>query len=101
MKKSKFVFLCIVLMSLVQSCNAAFIKISDKSYEATDASRVELYFSKMPNRDYEEIGFVHLDIANNSTDFDKLRKAAAKIGANAIIQIRGNPGINGIAVRWK
>ena len=94
-----------ICMLLIQSC-ATFllsdnIKITKKTFEPTDPNAIELFFSKLPDRAYEEIALVKLNNGYRVADLDDLRNVSAKIGANAVIQIRSNPFINGIAVRWK
>ena len=111
MKKSKFIFLCIALTLLLQSCVPTLkavphsINITSQRFAPTDPSKVELFFSKLPNREYEEIAsvimYTRLDLNINRDNFDDLKAAAAKIGANAVIQIKTVPYINGIAIRWK
>ena len=108
MKKTKFIFLWIVLAFLVQGCvtslNVNTTMITSQTFAPTDRDQVELFFSKLPNREYEEIASVMIYSrvdANSNRNFEDLRTAAAKMGANAVIQIRANPYINGIAVRWK
>lgn len=68
---------------------------TNKLTEPTNPDKIELYYTKIPPKEYDEIAYV---FASNYTD---LKKTAAKIGANAILQIRFNKGYDGIAVRWK
>lgn len=87
------------LIFILQGCVITGTTLSDKKYEPTDASKIELYYSKMPNREYDEIAFIYL---SNILGRDKdLKIAAAKLGANAIIQIRTERTISGYAIRWK
>ena len=100
MKKNQFLFF-VFLFALViyQSCTSKVL-ISDKKYEPTDPDKIELFNSKTPNREYEEIAFVNTNA--NFGGYKDLKKAAGKLGANAIIQIRiDSRAISGIAVRWK
>ncbi len=84
---------------LIQSCTAKIL-LSDKKYAPTDPEKIELYYSKMPQREYDEIAIVY-PANGNSQSIIEFKKAAAKIGANAILQIRFQRGYSGIAVRWK
>ena len=107
MKNMKILFLVIVMMVFVQSCyrypafSTDFIKTTTLSFSAIESSQVELFFSKLPNRDYEEIGLIKLYNGKRIANLDDLKVTAAKMGANAVIQIRSNPYMNGIAIRWK
>gem|GEM_PF-814590 len=99
MKKTISSFLFISSIILYQSCTAKIL-ISDKKYAPTDPEKIELYYSKLPQREYDEIAIVYP--ANGySQSITELKKTAAKIGANAILQIRFQRGYSGIAVRWK
>jgi len=49
----------------------------------------------MPNREYEEIAFAY------GNSYKDLRREAAKLGANAILQVRVDRCYKGIAVHWK
>ena len=89
---------CLVIVLLLQGCTR-FAKIIDKKYEPTDPNKIELFFSKLPDRDYEEIAIVNT--ATGVTDLNVIKRSAAKLGANAVIQIRFDQHVNGIAIRWK
>lgn len=95
MKKNNFIFLLILALLLTQGCISRFV--TDKKYTPTDPDKVELYFTKTPNRDYDEIAFVF----EGNGSFKDLKNEAAKLGANAVLQIRLFHGYNGMAVRWK
>jgi len=98
MKKTASFYLIFMALLMSQSCGDFVLKtqISDKKFEPTDPMKLELYYTKIPNREYEEIAFVF------TYSYNKIKIDAAKIGANAVLQIlveRG--GYSGIAVRWK
>lgn len=95
---SIIIILCLAIIFLLQSCTR-FVKIIDKKQEPTDPNKIELFFSKLPNRDYEEIAI--LNAAIGVTDLNVMKRSAAKLGANAVIQIRFDQHVSGIAVRWK
>lgn len=82
---------------MMESCADLILKtqISDKKFERTDPDKIELYYTKIPLRDYDEIAFTY---GNSYTD---LKREAAKLGANAILQVRVMRGYHGIAVHWK
>lgn len=99
MKKTISSFLFIYSIIFYQSCTAKIL-ISDKNYAPTDPEKIELYYSKMPQREFEEIAIVYPS-NGYSQSIKELKKTAAKIGANAILQIRFQRGYSSIAVRWK
>ena len=89
-----FLVFTIVTLLLSQGCTA-HRPISNKKYPPIDTAQIELYFAKIPNRDFEELAFVFSD------DFKGLKIEAGKLGANAVVLIRYNKGYDGIAIRWK
>ena len=97
MKKSSVSFLIIISILIATSCRIT--KIGNEKYPpATNPDKIEIFYSKLPSRDYEELA--HISTAFNSTN--RLKIKAAKVGANAVVQIRlVHDGLYGIAVRWK
>ena len=97
MKKTASFYLIFMALLMSQSCGDFVLKtqISDKKFEPTDPMKLELYYTKIPNREYEEIAFAY------GNSYKDLRREAAKLGANAILQVRVDRGYKGIAVHWK
>lgn len=95
----KYISFCLIFITLllIHSCADLILKtqISDKKFERTDPDKIELYYTKMPVRDYEEIAFA------TGNSYKDLKREAAKLGANAVLQIRVDRGYKGIAVHWK
>ena len=91
-------------MFCVQSCVVEnFRKITSKTYAPIDFNTVELYFSKTPNKDYEEIALIKVNLESHDCCFNNIKKLAAKIGANSVINIKEDSHgfVFGVAVRWK
>ncbi len=93
-----FITFCLVIVLLLQGCTR-LVKIIDTKYEPTDPNKIELFFSKQPDRHYEEIAVINSAVG--VLDLNGIKRSAAKLGANAVIQIRFDHHVNGIAVRWK
>ena len=75
MEKTISSFLFISSIILYQSCTAKIL-ISDKKYAPTDPEKIELYYSKLPQREYDEIAIVYP--ANGySQSITEFKKAAA------------------------
>lgn len=58
-------------------------------YAPTDPASVRIYSTKLPDKPYEELGIMTLKSMyvpdNRSSIYERFRKAAASVGANAIL----------------
>jgi len=97
MRKNSVPFLIIIAILIIQSCRV--VKISNEKYPpATDPDKIEIFYSKLPNKEYVELA--HVSTLSRSTN--RLKIKSAKIGANAVVEVRlMRDGLYGIAVRWK
>jgi hypothetical protein len=104
-------FVACIMLQLCQSCNPkasrAFFPLSSREkYSSTEKDSVQLYFTKLPERPYEELGILYLPVYTHSGDlsksFDKLKQFAADEGAWAVIRVDyTESGLKGVAIRWK
>ena len=84
-------------------------RVPGKSYAATDPEKVEVLYQQ-PNKPFEVIGFVSIDITLGGSPAvtRKFQSAGAKIGADAVIvealprlKPIGRPSLgSGKAIRW-
>jgi hypothetical protein len=109
----------IIIYGLLLSCMSCtnrfsyFTNLNTKSFGATQAETVELYFTTdKPIKTYEAIGYVHVRIGllqrDQSTALSRMKEKAAKNGADALLNITfliGNTysssQITALAVKWK
>ena len=106
MKTSFFrIVLFLTIIGFTQSCtalNTRFIKVSSQNYQPTEPDKVEVYLTKVPNRDYEEIAIVYFYTTVDRNSLLYLKKAAAQLGADAVIHVTGGyRTVTGVAVKWK
>jgi hypothetical protein len=107
--KVKILFVLIIL-ALVLNCShrASLLMEEQKRYSPTAWESVEVYSTAPMDKEYEEIGFVTVNLPHHDGDKAKaeLQKDAAKLGANAIINFEltlmlGRVVAKGIAVKYK
>ncbi len=85
--------------------------VNDEKQPATDVKDIKVYSLTEPAGSYLVLGYISVynsDAQDAGNDLkDKLKKRAAQIGANAIINFRlnqavsGGGGAEGIAIRFK
>ena len=93
---------------LTQSCTMGFKQsTSDQTYSSVQSERVEI-LSFPPNRPFKQIGIASaVGYASSSETYRKLRKAAADLGADAIIVTHSTPvnmftypSVEGAAIKY-
>ena len=102
------VFLLIVTLAVATSCSyySSYPKYTTTSYPKTNPNEI-LIFPKSIDRDYEIIGLIGADVKGDSiAAIEKIKKKAAKEGADAIIHFSLNQlsssemtGGSGVAVK--
>ncbi len=111
----KKVFFCALLLTCMSCANRAslFMNLNAKSFSATQAENIELYFApEKPPKTYEIIGYVTVGInaiqRNNVVALATMKEKAAKNGADAVLNITFslddyglNAHLTGLAVKWK
>lgn len=102
---------CLSILFLLVSCSIKthYVQTGSKTYPATDANKILIY-SRTPEKPYDIIGSVaaYAD-SGEEVAVKTLKKKAAEIGADAIIEISLDKmssysqatGINGTAVKFK
>jgi len=110
MKKIIYLFAVIGFISLNSCKTSSIVQTSNEKYEQTNPNSIEIFLSKKPDRDYDEIGKVSSDkykgIPTGKRSEEKiqedLKKKAASIGGNAIINVTEDfASISGIVIRYK
>jgi hypothetical protein len=116
MKNVAIAFFCLCLISLT-SCSRLydrFIQLNEKTFTATTANNVELFFTDNIAKPYDPIGYVNIVLCiecgilipqNQTSALKTMKELAAKNGADAVvnINIQNAKGYNliGLAVKWK
>lgn len=85
-----------------------YIQTGSTAYEATDVNKI-LIFSKTPEKKYQVIGSIAAFGASEKLAIKALKKKAAELGADAVIEItldkistyNQSMGISGVAVKFK
>ncbi|AFU70308.1 hypothetical protein P700755_003720 [Psychroflexus torquis ATCC 700755] len=109
MKKILFLIAFLGIISLNSCKTSSVMRTSDVKYEQTDSNSIEIFLSKKPNKEYDEIGRVSADKYSNmaikraeNKIQQALKEKAASIGGNAIINVTEDIGsISGIVIRYK
>lgn len=93
--------LFMILAVLFTSCSVAHLQTSDSvhMYPPTNFETIEVYSTEKANYDYVQIGQVvasveAFDDGNSSVKW--LKKEAAKLGADAIVNLRLEIGMGGL-----
>jgi hypothetical protein len=109
----KKIILYVFLLTCMSCANrfTSFTSLNTKSFAATQAETVELYFATdKPIRAYEVIGYVHVRMGllqrENAIALSNMKEKAAKNGADALLNItflidRPDTYITALAVKWK
>jgi hypothetical protein len=100
MKKTTLV----ILIALLSSCASVQIATIDR----TD-KKIELYVTKLPTREYIELGYIEVTgsiFHSRERLLKKMIKRADKVGANAIISLRYSyqfwyPCLEGVLVKYR
>ena len=118
MKLFKLTILSIGIL-LLTSCGAAYnqggglTKTSNQTYSPTNAESIEIFSSTKPDKDFVEIGtisvmrykFVLIFPSKRNADdiMQDMKKEAASIGGNAIIDYKESGDVNmvGTIIRYK
>jgi hypothetical protein len=94
-KKNIVGFLFCICLFFVASCATVdTVKYTDTQYPPTDASKIEVFSSSVPKKEYIELGEITL---SSGRSLEKVKAEAAKLGANAII-IVGAARINSYSI---
>lgn len=102
------VYLLVVLVFASCSIKTHYVQTGGKTYPKTEENSILIY-SKAPEKQYEVIGSVAVYATSEKLSLKSLKKKAAEIGADAIIEITLDKissvnqatGISGIAVKFK
>jgi hypothetical protein len=102
--KSKYVLLGLIVISALTSCTTTRVAILSKS----ENDKVELFTTKIPDRNYIEINYILTDGAIYHTPqqlLNKLKKKAVELQADAVINIKydfqgWNPFVSGTAIKY-
>jgi hypothetical protein len=108
MKRVSRYFYLIILAAPLGGCQSFFsnyVQISNATYPKVPPGDVEIFVSKAPSKEYEELGLVSIPIARgdeHSKVFTNFRVVVAQHGGNAIINVQlHGTYLTGLAVRWK
>lgn len=101
---------CLSILLLFVSCSIKthYLQTGSKMYPVTEAKNILIY-SRVPEKPYEVIGSVAVWAIGEKQALNALKKKAAEIGADAIIEITldkisspsRSTGINGTAIKFK
>ena len=113
MRNIKITIVCILFFTLTgcQITSKYFINLNEKTFPATQASAIQLYFAPdKPDKPYEVIGSVVIMYGswynmNHPTAMADMKEKAAQKGADAILNITigvdHGANLTGLAVKWK
>jgi len=95
MKKIMFVIFGLILCFCL-ACSSSFMSKTDKVYSPKSPADVEIFFSQVPKKDYQEIGMIRVDkypplspIPYTNNKIRELIKVnAAKNGGDAVIDVK-------------
>jgi uncharacterized protein YbjQ (UPF0145 family) len=95
----------VAIVFLFTSCVTTQVTNTKKE----SANDVEMFFSKKPSGEYEEIMFIQADgsvFHSSKTLIKKLKQRAKQEGCDAVIDIRFDyqfwwPNVSGIAIKYK
>ncbi|WP_269226682.1 heavy metal-binding domain-containing protein [Flavobacterium eburneipallidum] len=90
------------------SIKTHYVQTGGKTYPKTEENSILIY-SRTPEKQYEVIGSVAVFAASEKQSLKALKKKAAELGADAIIEINLDKissvsqatGISGVAVKFK
>jgi hypothetical protein len=108
--KRSGIALFLVSVVFMSGCTPAFqsfyVQVGDNAFEPTEIKSIELYATKLPTREYQELGLISLYVNWNSESnlrsLREMKKMAAERGANAILNLTlHDTRLSGVAVRWK
>ena len=97
------------LLILLSGCfHAYYPQTGSKTYKPTQAEYIEIYTGE-PGQEYVVMGSIAADVISNSdAALNHLKKRAAQIGADAVINVQvtsnlgcGGTGVSGVAVKLK
>ncbi len=102
--KHIFSLLGLLAMAAISSCTTTRVAVLTKAENET----VELFVTKLPARDYDEICYIQTDGAVYHTPqqlLNGLKKKAAELKADAVIHIKYDfqawyPLVSGIAIKY-
>lgn len=108
MKNKIILALSLIFFISLNSCKTSSVIQQGERFEATSPSEVKLFFSKIPEKSYIEIGKVSVDKYSNlaiKRSGDKLnellKEKAASIGGQAIISITEDfASMSGTVIRY-
>ncbi|KPA10308.1 conserved hypothetical protein, membrane or secreted [Candidatus Magnetomorum sp. HK-1] len=110
MKKTKILMVALFLCVLNFGCATSFMSKTDHIYPAKNSDDVEIFFTQIPEKAYEEIGFIRVDkypplspIAYTNNKIKEFMKtSAAQNGGDAVINITENIGqFSGTVIVYK
>lgn len=93
MKKT---IILMIVVCLCSGCASTFMSKTDHIYPAKNSSDVELFFTQIPEKAYQEIGFIRVDkypplspipYTNNKIK-DFIKTSASQNGGDAVINIK-------------
>lgn len=102
------VYLLVVLVFASCSIKTHYVQTGGKTYPSTETASILIY-SRTPEKPYDVIGSVAVFGGNEKLAVKALKKKAAELGADAVIEITLDKissvsqatGINGTAVKFK
>jgi hypothetical protein len=102
------IYISILLVFVSCSIKTHYVQTGSKTYPATEAAKILIY-SKTPEKQFEVIGSVAVHASGQKHAIKVLKKKAAELGADAIIDINLDKiasytqtcGINGTAIKFK
>ncbi len=101
--------LCILIVSSIIGCAGygTYLKTENK-FQPTNVKDIRVYSVTHPVVEYITIGYISVSMSSQDAGNDlrdKLKKRAAKLGADAIINFKlsfaGGAGAEGIAIKYK
>jgi hypothetical protein len=103
--KFKSAILALILIAALSSCTTTRVATLTKSENET----IELFTTKIPDRNYDEIGYIQTDGGIFHTPqqlLNGLKKQATELQADAVINIKYDfqawfPIVSGTAIKYK
>ncbi|KPA15470.1 conserved hypothetical protein, membrane or secreted [Candidatus Magnetomorum sp. HK-1] len=110
MKKTKILMVAFFLCVLNFGCATSFMNKTDKIYPVKNSNDVEIFFTQIPDKAYQEIGFIRVDkyppllpipYTNNKIK-EFLKTNTAQHGGDAVINIKEDIGqFSGTVIVYK
>jgi len=96
MKKKIICVMLSLTLCFCLACSSSFMSKTDKVYSPKNPADVEIFFTQVPKKDYQEIGLIRVDkypplspIPYTNNKIRELIKAsAAENGGDAVIDIK-------------